>query len=293
MNGVGRLKEAIRKKIQKNIKNFEIIALLKLLRSQGIPRHEIYFECNTSLSSYNSLCHQIIFNETSPKVTLVLNIGLLNAASLLPSYFQKLIDSADTNAGAFLRFLNFFNHHLIKSLVIMSVPEINDDLFPNWRQTKLHYLSLLGLESISTLSFLFKICFPDLVVEINKNPRVMKLHSSSLILGKDHLGYNTFIGNRFQETLSSFKVVFTTDSEMSELGIPWPIEINRRLAELIFPVLKKTDVHLSIILRIKTKSNYLMLGSNSYLGFERIWKSSHPFQLSLFFGLVKNLKKKM
>jgi len=126
---------------------------------------------------------------------------------------------------------------------------------------------------------------------VTKNPQVMRLHSSSLILGKDCLGYTSFLGNRFLEMLSSFKVIFSTDNELSELGVPWPIEINRRLIELIFPILKKTDIHLSILLRIKNKSNYLTLGSQSYLGFDRIWKSSHPFELSIFFGLIKDLKK--
>jgi hypothetical protein len=285
------MKVELQEKIEKNIKSFDLCALLKLLDNHGIDRKHIYFECNTSQSSYNSLCHKIIFNDSIPKVTIVVNIGLSSASSLLPSYFQKLIDTNEINTDSFLRFLNFFNHHLISTLVSMSLPEAHAAFFSNWNHTKLHYLSLLGLESISTLSFLMKICFPDLVVDVRKNPQVMRLHSSSLILGKDCLGYNSFLGNRFQETLSSFKIIFSTDNELSEMGIPWPIEINKRLVDLIYPILKKTDLHLSIVLQIKSKSNYLTLGSNSYLGFDRIWKSSHPFLLPLFYGLIRELKR--
>ena len=115
----------------------------------------------------------------------------------------------------------------------------------------------------------------------------MKPHTSSLVLGRDALGPTSYLGNRFKQTLSSFKVSFTTENEMSELGTPWPIEINARLMDLIFPILKTTDLHLSIVLNIKNKYGYLTLGQNSYLGYDRLWKSLNPFQLLIFYGTVK------
>lgn len=284
-------KESVQAKIVKNINRFDLCALIKLLKYLGYQKEHILFEGNTRQISHSNLCQEIRFEEKPLRVTIVLNLGLLSSNSSLPSYFQQMMEREDINSENFTRFLNFFNHHLINDLLQMALPEINEKLFFNWKQTQLHYLSLLGFESVSTLWFLMKICFPDLVVEVKKNPQEMKLHASSLVLGRDSLGYHSYLGNRFKQTLSSFKVTFSTDDEVAETGTPWPIEINKRLLELIFPVLKKTDLHLSIVLKVKDKCNYLVLGSKSYLGFDRIWKSSRPFQLLLFYGLIKDLKR--
>jgi hypothetical protein len=281
-------KEELQEKITKNIKRFDLCALLKVLKVLGYQRDKIVFEGNSSQVSHSNLCHDIKFDAV---VTIIINIGLLSPCSSLPSFFQELVEKEDINSEKFICFLNFFNHHLIDSFLLMTLPEINEKLFSSWKQAQFHYLSLLGFESVSTLWFLMKICFPDLVVEVKKNPQELKLHTSSLVLGRDSLGITSYLGNRFKQTLSSFKITFTTDNELSEIGMPWPIEINRRLVELIFPVLKKTDLHFSVVLQIKNKCNYLILGSKSYLGFDRIWKSSHPFQLLLFYGLIKDLKR--
>ncbi len=281
------MKKELQERVKKNIQQFDLCALIRLLHSHG---KEAYFVSNNSHATACALCHQIIFDEESPRVTIVLNMGLLHYLSLLPSYFQQLMDEEVINADLFLRYMSFFNHHLINSFVIMTMPEMHKAFFLNWQQTQHHYLSLLGLESISTLSFLMKICFPDLVVDVKKNPRVMRVHSSSLVLGKDNLGYSAFLGNRLQETLSSFKIILSTENELTEMGTPWPVEINKRLNEMIYPILKKTDLHLSIVLIIKSKSNYLALGPESFLGYDRIWKSASPFQLPIFYGLVRELK---
>jgi len=285
------VKEPLQEKIASNIQSFDLSALLKLLAGLGYAQEDIYFEGNNAQISHKSLCHEIRFEDHKPRVRIVLNLGLLSASSSLPSFFQKFIETEDVNTDQFIRYLDFFNHHLIDLFLQMTMPEINARLFTNWKQSQFYYLSLLGFESISTLWFLMKICFPDLVVEVKKDPQVMKLYTSSLILGRDGLGMHSFLGTRFKQTLSSFKITFSTEDEMSELGVSWPIEINKRLIELIFPILKKTDLHLSIVLKMKKKGNYMTLGRKTYLGFDRLWKSNKPFQLLLFYGLTKNLQR--
>lgn len=283
--------EKIQQKIAQNIKKFDLCALLKLLRTLGYQRANVIFEGNTNQASYNSLCHAIYFDEDPRRARIVVNIGLLGPLSPLPSFFQNLVDREDVDSTRFISYLNFFNHRLIDNFIRMTLPETHENLFSSWKQTQLNYLSLLGFESVSTLWFLMKICFPDLVVEVKKNPQIIKLQTSSLVLGRDVIGYNSYLGNRFKQTLSSYKITFSTEDELSDVGTPWPIEINRRLVELIYPILKKTDLHFSIVLKIKNKFNYLTLGSKTYLGFDRVGKSSHPFQLLLYYGLIKDLKR--
>ena len=279
------------RKIKTRIRSFDLFALVKLLQSLGYRSKEIYFESHISHTSARSLCEKITFSDKIPRVRIALNMGLLSENTPLPSFFIKYLESEEIDGEKFIRFLSFFNHHLIQEFLKMTVPEKNETLFPNWMETHHHYLSLLGFESISTLWLIFKGCFSELVVSIKKNARMMRLHSSSLILGRDGHGGSSYIGERLEQTLSSFKITFTTEEEVSELGTPWPIEINRRLLDWIFPIVEKTDLHLSIILVIKHKYGHLHLSKSHYLGFDRIGKSCRPFQLLLFHGFIKNLQR--
>lgn len=283
------MKEQTRKNIEARIKEFDLCSLLNLLRSIGYSREHIYFISNNTPVSHSNLCQEIHFSDH--QVAITINLGLLSSGFAFPSFIQQLIDRELINGKLFLRFLGFFDHHLISRFIEMTMPETSDSFFLNWKETQIQYLSLLGFESVSTLWFLMKTCFPDLVIDIKKNPQTVRLHTSSLILGRDSLGPNSYLGNRFKQSLSSFKVIFTTDHEMSDLETPWPVEINKRLTDLVFPLLRKTDLHLSIVLHIKKKANYLTLGPKSHLGFDRIWKASHPFQLLIFYGLIRDSKK--
>jgi hypothetical protein len=279
----------VREKLKATIRQFDLCALLKVLKTLGYEREDLYFVSNNIQVSHASLCEEIHFS-TEGQVTIVLNMGLLSASGSLPSYIQQFLDTEEISADLFTRYINFFNHHLIDVFLQMTMPDLNDDFFLDWKETQLHYLSLLGFESISSLWFLIRICFPDLVIEVSKNPQMLNLHTSSLVFGRDTLGPNSFIGDKYKQMLSSYKVTITTDDEISELGTPWPIEIQKRLKELLFPVLRKTDLHLSMVLKINNNSNYLTLGPKSFLGYERLWKSSHPLQLLIFYGHIKNLQ---
>lgn len=284
------MKKEVFKKIEKKIRFFDLCSLIKLLNNLGFHQDDIYFESHLSHHSPISLCEKIVFSKESPRVRVVLNMGLLSNNSPLPSFFTKYIENDEIDGEKFLRFLSFFNHHLIKDYLRLSLPEKNSLFFQNWRDTHYYYLSLLGFESISTLWTIFKDCFPELNIKVTKNTRMMRLNASTLILGKDGLGGKSTVGEKLQETLSSFRIVLNTEEEISETLVPWPVEINRRLMAWIFPILKKTDIHLSIILKIKNKWSSLHLKKNHYLGFDRIGKRSYPFQLLLFHGFIKDLQ---
>lgn len=285
------MKKKTLRKIKQQIRNFDLCSLVRVLENIGFKRKDLYFETNMNTSSARSLCEDIFFSEEHPRVRIVLNRGLLSPHSPMPSYFRKYMETETINSDRFFRFLSFFNHHTIEEHLRMALPERNRTLFPNWRETRLHYLSLLGFTSISTVWHLIKSSFPDLSVEVMKNTRMVRLQSSTLILGRDRLGPNSFIGERLEQTLSSFRVIFSTEEEVSELETPWPIEINRRLHDWIFPLLKKTDIHLCVELRIQHKTGHMHLKTGHYLGLERIGQSDHPFQLLLFYGFVKDLQK--
>lgn len=279
------------KKIEEKIRLFDLVTLVKLLESLGFKSRDLYFISHFTNASSTSLCEKISFSERSPKVQITVNMGMLHAHTPLPSFMIKWIEEENVEPQKFLRFIGFFNNQLIHEFLRGLSPEKNLSLFPSWRETHYHYLSLLGFESISTLWLIIKGCFPELVVSIEKTSRNIPSSANTLILGKRSLGGTSYIGKRMEKSFSSIKVIFTTEREVSESGKPWPILINLRLYEWIFPILQRTDLHLTIALRIIKKTDQLFLTPNHFLGFERIGYNSEPFQLLLYHGFIRDFEK--
>ena len=201
----------IQQRIAKDIKRFDVCSLLKLLREIGYQSTDIYFESHSDLSSRSSLCEDIFFSENAPKVRIILNLGLLSGNSPLPNFFRKKMDSGSIDPILFTKYLNFFDHHIINNLLLMSMPDINNVFFSSWQSTKSHYLKLLDLNSTSTLWHLFQACFPELTVKVIKAPRVFRQNSSSIVIGTTRLGVESFLGKKIVQTIPSFKIILIGD----------------------------------------------------------------------------------
>ncbi len=281
----------IQKRIAQKIKSFDICALLKLLLELGYEMEDIYFQSNADSSSRASLCENIFFSEEAPKVTIVLNIGLLSSNSPLPSFFRRKMDSGSIDPVLFANFIRFFDHTIIKNLLSMSMPDVNALFFDSWRETQYHYLKLLDLSSSSTLWHLFQICFPELQVQVVKFPMLFKEKSSSIMLGTSQLGVNAFLGKKIEQALPSFKVILMGEETLTDQLVPWPLEVKKRLKHLIFSILQRASIHFRLSLIIKNNRDIAKLSSSSYLGYCRIGKNDRSLNLLLFMGYSKNLDK--
>lgn len=279
----------IQARIAENIKRFDVCSLLELLHEIGYQTDDIYFESNSDYSSRSSLCEGIVFSERSPKVKLSLNLGLLSGNSPLPNFFKKKMDSGSIDPVLFTRYLNFFDHHLIKNLLAMSMPDLNDIFFSSWPATKEYYLKLLDLSSTSTLSHLFQVCFPELKVRVLKAPKVSKKNSSSVVLGKTRLGIESFLGKKIVETIPSFKIMLIGDETNTDLMVPWPHEIKIRLKKMIFSILRRTHIHFRLIYILNELSEPARLHKSTQLGFCMLGKSQEPLRMLLFTGYSKDL----
>ena len=276
---------AVQEKIRKKIRHFDVPSLLKLLYSLGYEAKDLYFESHPSLSSAVSLFEDIFFSEGEyPKATILINLGLLTGNSPLPSYFQRKMDSGTIDLLLFTRFLSFFDHHLIFMTLGMDLPADNGWFFSDWNQTLKQYLSLLALNSTSTLWSLMQLCFPELKVEVYKSPRVLRMLSSSAILGATALGKDSFLGKKQKLTAPSFKIILTAEEMDYEMAVPWPVEIKTRLKELVFPLIHRINVYTRVILVVKNCKDRARLSATSYLGYRSLGKSHKPLQLLLFAG---------
>lgn len=276
---------SIQEKIQEKIRQFDGPSLLKQLYSLGYTAKDFRFESNPSLASSISLFEAIFFSDKSyPKVTIVINLGLLTGNSPLPTYFRQKMDLGTIDVARFTQFLNFFDHHVILTTLGMSTPTENKAFFSDWNQTLKQYLSLLAINSTSTLWLFLQLCFPELKAEVYKFPRVIRKLSSSIVLGSSRLGREALLGKKQKLTLSSFKIVLTAEEMDNEFSTPWPVEIKRRLKEQIFPLIYRANIYTKVILVVKNCRDKAELSFRSYLGYRTLGTSQGAVKLLLFSG---------
>jgi hypothetical protein len=281
----------INERIAKEIKRFDICSLLKVLREIGYQGEDIYFESNSDLSSRSSLCEDIFFSENSPKVKIMLNLGLMSANSPMPHFFRKKMDSGSIDPVLFTRFLSFFDHHIIKNILLMSTPETNDTFFSSWQLTKSYYLKLLDLNSTSTLWHLFQTCFPELTVKIIKSPRVFRQNSSSTMLGSTRLGMESYLGKKIVQTIPSFKFILIANDAQTDLRQPWPLEVKERLKKMVFIFLQRAEIHFRVIFILRNNKEIARLSKDVHLGYCMIGESEEDLKLLLFSGYSKDCLK--
>lgn len=261
-----------KQRIRDRIHQFDIAALLRLLREWGYREKDIYFRSNPSLVSPGSLCEEILFLDApDPPVVIVINVGLLCGTTPLPSFFRKKMENGSIDPELFSRFLAFFDHFLLRNLlmpdrVLLPRPEA--------------YLNLIGLSSVSSLSHLFQLCFPELKVEVFKISRLSHTQRESIALGRAFLGKDSFLGKKREHSISSVKVVFTAVD--GEASLSCAEEIMERTHVLLFPLLLKIDVFLVMTLVIQHQRNSAQLSPSSYLGHVCLGKEPQSFEIPLF-----------
>ena len=284
--------QTIQDRIKEKIQQFDIFALLKLLEQMGYKATDIYFQSNPSFSSSSSICQEIIFLEKKyPRIILVLNLGLFSNQSSLPSLFRKKMDQGSIDSVSFSKYLGFFDHYLIKVFLGVSMPEDHGWFFADWKETLRQYFKLLGLNSASTLSLLFQLCFPELNVKVLKSPRVVSWQSSSIVLGKAVLGKDCFLQKNERLTISSLKVVLTGDEHTTEQGIPWAFEIKKRMKQLIFPLMDRVNVYLQVELILENVREAARLSKTSYLNYCSLGIGPKSLRFRIFSGYPKDFGK--
>lgn len=257
-------------RITEEVRAFELGALLCLLRHEGYAPSDIAFRCHHSSASQSRLIDSVQFHPAQPRVEIFLNYGLLSAQTPLPSYFQRTMDDAGVDGRAMRQFLSFFDHRLIESFLLHAYPETNPHVFPDWEEFKRHFVTLLDLRSVATLQWLFSLVFPELDVRVRKAVLDRGLSNAPIVLGHTALGNDAVFGGRSRVQVQGAGVTLFGDDDTYLPGTPWPVEIRRRLDELVFPLLSHGGADLDIVLVIRTQKTVARLHGESYLGYDRI-----------------------
>ncbi|MEW5802328.1 MAG: type VI secretion system baseplate subunit TssG [bacterium] len=282
-------REAQEAKIAGRIHEFDPVSLLHLLEFLGYRAEEIVFRSHVSLSSQPSLIQGIEF-QTEPirQVIISMNLGLSSAQSPLPSYFSKYMDSGMIDASAFIDFIEYFDHCLILDYLSNLYPEINTRLFSNWELTKRRYLLMLDFKSCATLHWLFQLVFPELGVKVEKVMLQRVLQISSVRLGVTVLGSDAVLGREKGVAVHGRQITLVSEGEFTDSGEPWPREIEKRLDDTLFPLLRMMSIDLEIVLVIRAQKRWARLHAESYLGYDKIQGGQANYrQIRIFRGALR------
>jgi hypothetical protein len=250
---------------------FDPISLLMLLDYLGYGMDEILFCSHFSNCSQTRLVEGIKFHESPRKVVITLNIGLLGGQSVLPNYLFKQVDNGSVDSELFAKFFGYFDDQLLRRFLFAIYSEFDQTFTQSWESRKNASLYTLKLDSITTLHWLTQLVFPELQVRVEKRTLKRNITLNSPILGKCHLSHQTVFGKRKEMLVPGKYITLITDEENFTNGQPWVHEINNRLQNLIFPLLRNVGVDLEIWLVIQTQGSALSLKQNSYLGYENIF----------------------
>lgn len=260
--------------IQKKIQYFDISALLDYLSNHGYKFEDLIFEGNFSLSSSNQICEQVNLTKQYPnKLVIKLNLGLLTSCSPLPTFFHKLIEEEDINASGFIRYIQYFNHHLIKDFIKMTHPE--NFFFDNWHETSSQYLKILAFNCLTSLTWLLKLCFPEFTLQTSSLEKLQKNEENPLFLGQK-LGQTSHIHKKYQ---SFYFFVFVLKEDTLFIPESWGEEINARIHQYI-----RKRIASTILLTFKSNhitSNFY-LSVNSSLGFHSLGSNHDSFCLNFW-----------
>ena len=262
---------SLKEKISKAIHRFDFISLLSLLHMMGYHRDQIFFRSYHNLSSQPALLESIEFRDApAPQVIVSVNLGLLSVQTPLPSYFFKKLDQGSIDAEAFTDFVAFFDQHLLKKFVLSVYPEINPEVFPDWKLAKIQFAGMLNLRSCTTLHWLFSLVFPELGVRVEKAIHSRSLETNDIVLGRSSLDGNCVFGKKTSVPVHGLRVALTGDDEHTALGVPWPREIRERMESMIFPLLKSVGIDIEVFLVIRSQKSWARLHTESFLGYDMI-----------------------
>jgi len=281
--------ESIAKKIVNKIHAFDLISLLRLLFYYGVQPEEILFKSHMSICSQSGLIQSIEFqNRPERRVTITVNMGLLSSQTALPSYFQKNIAARDIDNQVFADFIGYFDHFLIHNYIFNLYPESNLKYFSNWEHTKRDYLKLMDLKSCSTLFWIFQLTFPELKIQVEKITVNRDVKAAALIMGKTILGSDSVFGRRTTVPVYGRHATLFSDKETTATGTPWPKEIQDRLENRVFPVLRSAEIDIEITLVIKTQKRWMKLHTESYLGYDKMKGGEAQYRrIRIYRGLLR------
>lgn len=259
----------IEERIAARAKEFDLGPLLRLLEAEGYGPGQVLFESNPEPVSAAAFVEAVTFHR-SPyrRVVVTLNLGLLGANSLLPSYFLELAEQCP-DPEAFFDFIRFFDHRLLESFARALYPEHDSALVGDWERTKGFYFQMLGVGSVATLQWLFQLYLPELRVWASRIGFRHVTRGHEVRTGTSPLDGTAVLGDSYVSESPGFQVELHAEEEADARGREWPQVVERRLRESILPLLAPSRLRLEVGLTVASHAIWARIARRGYLGYER------------------------
>jgi hypothetical protein len=267
---------SLQQRISARAREFDLGPLLRLLRAEGYGPESLLFESNPEPVSSAALVEAVTFPSTPPRrVVVTLNLGLLGANALLPSYFLELAEQSP-KPEAFFDFIRFFDHRLLEGFVRAVYPEDDRSMVGDWERVKGFYFRMMGVGSVATLQSVFQLYFPELRVCVTRNAFRNATAIHALRTGISHLDGTAVLGRVYESDAAGFQVELFAEEDTTPRGESWPRLVQQRLADTLLPLLGPSRLPLAVALTVMSHASWAQVGRS--LGFERIrGKEGTPF----------------
>ena len=282
--------EQFESEVSARAKRFDLVALVRLLEAHGYASERTFFESKAELTSASSLVEAVRFwnrdeaefhthgavRPASSYVTVTVNVGLLGGQGLLPAYFQTILDESH-DPERMLAFLRFFDQRLLAELVRAACPERDPALFPDLPGTRRALFQLLGVESLSTMHWLFQCIFPELRLHVSRQPLPQADAGYGARAGASSLDGTAVVGKLYETQTSGFAVRLVSDHEHHDHGERWFDIATERMQRCVLPLLSRFRFALHVALDLPHRTPAVVeperlawYEERSQLGYQRV-----------------------
>lgn len=271
-------------RLSKDAYKFDIYGLVELLVHLGFNLRDIELLGYQGLESQPGLIRQLDFKPQG-RVEITLYFGIAGANGTIPTYLMKMADAGIINERHFRELLGFFDRYLLKTWLHGMLPEIHLERVGQTRWIR----SMQNFGSLSSLTWLFSMIFPDLQTRVTRNAMNLGRATRPAKVGISRIGIEMILGNEFRVLTYGYEVILIADHEHYKPNKPWHIEILERFNERIRPVLANLDIYLEIWLIIRNTRNWFRIDKDgNYLGYERLrGGKDQEKRISVFSGNIE------
>lgn len=262
--------EDIKKRLAEKAWDFDVYALVDILVYYGQDLGAVRLKGHVGFESQPRLIKELSFSGDG-NVSIVFYFGLAGANSPLPTYFFDMVDKGIINELHFIELIGFLDEVMLRVWLNALYPE-RFRLHIGSRGTHIRWLQAMGsLCSLSSLLWIFQLALPELQVRAERNQVKAALSSSPAIVGRSKIGLQMVLGDSYPIMLYCNKITYIADEELFSVGIPWHIEIKKRLESMVFPILQSFEMFFEVWLVIRESNAWLTLDSGSgFIGYERL-----------------------
>ncbi len=263
-------------RVVRQARSFDLRPLVELLLSRGYRQEELLFESAHERSSGGVVDAVAFVEKPIRTVRITVNVGLLGDSTLLPSYFFQVVEKSP-DPERFYDFIRFFDHKLIERYFYAAYPELDKSVYRDFHGVERSLTRMLGMASVSTLTWLVKLYFPELRVRVERRGFTSTSASHALRTGMSRLDGSSVLGRVFESEAAGFVVELVSEDETDSRGRGWPHIVRARLERDLLPILAPHRVPLVVRLRVLFHASWVRMGRTDtaqrpegYLGFERL-----------------------